>query len=203
MIFPIARAKYKIIKSIYENPNIKISELLRINKISQKSGYFYINELLNANIISQKIEKPLRLLKPEFSNTGKIIFSLVEEEKKLYFFEKHKELKGPFFQFEKEISSSISCALIFGSFSRSSENKGSDLDIMIIAEKQESKKIERAVENCFITLKNKPSIRLVTKDNFIDSLEKEDEFAKQILKDHIIIINSLGWINLISKSKTR
>ncbi len=201
MIFPISKAKYKIIKSIYENPNIRISELLKINKISQKSGYLYINELLDAHIISQKIDKPLRLLKPDFNEAGKMVFSLVEEEKKLHFFERHKELKGPFFQFEKETSNFITCALIFGSFSRSSENKESDVDIMIITENQENKKIEKAVEKCFITLKNKPSIRLVTKDNFIDSLEKEDEFAKQILKDYIIIINSSGWINLISKSK--
>ncbi|MCX6742446.1 MAG: nucleotidyltransferase domain-containing protein [Candidatus Pacearchaeota archaeon] len=201
MIFPISKAKYNLLKIVYESFNIRISDLLKKAKVSQKIGYRYINELLDAKIISQKIEPPLRIIKPEFSVTGKIIFSLIEEEKRLKFLEKHKELKGPFFQFENEVSDYISCALVFGSFSRYSETKESDLDLLIIAETQTRKKVEKAVENCFITIKNKPSIRFVTKENFIDALRKEDGFAKQILKDHIVLVNSCNWVELISGIK--
>jgi predicted nucleotidyltransferase len=201
MIFPISKAKYNILRIIYESLNIRISDLLKKANVSQRIGYRYINELLGSNVISQKIDPPLRILKPAFSKTGKIVFSLVEEEKKINFLEKHKELRGPFSQFENEVSSYISCALVFGSFSRYGETKESDLDILIIAETQTRKKIEKAVENCFITIKNRPSIRFVTKENFIDAFHKEDEFAKQILKDHIILVNPLDWVELVSSTK--
>ncbi len=201
MIFPISKAKYNILKTIYEDFSIRISNLLKKTRVSQKIGYRYVNELLNAKIISQKIDPPLRILRPEFSKIGKILFSLIEEEKKLDFLEKHKELKGPFFQFENELLDCVFCVLVFGSFSKHSETKESDLDVMVVAETQTKKKIEKTVENCFVTLKNRPSIRFVTKENFINALNKGDEFAKQILKDHVIMVNPFNWVNLISNLK--
>lgn len=200
MIFPISKAKYKIIKRVYEDLNIRISDLLKKTNVSQKAGYVYVNELLDSKIISQKIEPPLRILKPEFGIVGRQLFSLIEEEKKLNFLEKHKELRGPIYQFEKELLKNIFCALIFGSFSKHSETKESDIDFLIIADSQETKKIEKAAENCFITLKNKTSIRFVKKEDFIISLRNQEEFSKQILNNHIVIINSQNWINLVAES---
>ena len=142
MIFPILKAKYKIIKTIYENPNIKISELLRRAKVSQKVGYRYIEDLINAEIITELLEgkKPiLRLLKPKFSEAGKECFALLEEEKRLNFFIEHKELKGPFAHFKDEVRDFVDTVLIFGSFARGAETKSSDIDLLIISENKNKK----------------------------------------------------------------
>lgn len=202
MIFPISKAKYNLIKAIYENPNIKISELLKKTGISQLVGYKYINELLDAEIISEKLEgkKPtLRLLRPKFSEAGKACFTLVEEEKKLNFFIRHRELKGPFIHFRSEVKKFVNTVLIFGSFARGAETKNSDIDILIISSFKNKKKIEKAVEKCFVTLKRKVSIRLITKAQFIRAIEREEGFAMQVLKEHIVILNAYNWIDLIAK----
>lgn len=200
MIFPISKVKYKIIREVYEEKKIHISNLFKKINISPKSGYRYISELILSGIIREELEgkKPtLRFLLPDFSETGKICFALVEEEKKKIFLVKHKELKGPFEQFVKEIR--VGTALIFGSFARGGETKNSDIDIILIGKKIDKKKIDKISERCFITVRNPVSIRIFKEKDFLNLLKKKEAFALQAEKEHVIISNSLGWMDLVAK----
>lgn len=201
MIFPITGGKYKIIKHIYENPGIKISGLLKETKVSPNSGYRYIKELLKSGIITERVEgeKPsLRLLKPEFSETGIACFSLIESEKKLNFFDKHKELRGPFIHFENEVKNFIDSAVIFGSFARSAESAESDIDIAVLGKKKIKNKLEKVVENCFVTVDNRVSLRLFDTKEFIKMLNKKDEFAVQIIKAYVVAVSTRKWVEILS-----
>jgi predicted nucleotidyltransferase len=202
MIFPVSNSKYKILKCIYENPGIKISEILKKTKTSQKEGYKNINEFLKIKVIEEKLEgeKPtLRLFSPHFSEAGRLIFSLIEEEKKLEFFERYKELKGAFEHFQNEAKEIADCAIIFGSFARYSAEKTSDIDMLVLTKKSYRKKLDKISETCFVTLKNRVELRIIETEDFIRLLKKRDNFALQILKEHVIIINPQMWIDILIK----
>lgn len=201
MIFPIPYVKYRIIDYIYKVESVKISELLKKLNISQKAGYEYINSLLKAEIITERLEgkKPLlRILKPNLkSEAGKLSFSLIELQNKIDFLNSHKELAGAFDQFNYNLKDLIVCAVIFGSYARKAETKESDIDIAIFAQNNKisfKNKIEKISELCFSSLKNKVSIRIFD----IKKLTKMDELMLQIIKNHIVIINANGWVELLS-----
>ena len=203
MIFPLSKAKVRLVRTIYEKPNIKVSELLKQARISQKAAYKYLKELLDSRIISEILEgkKPtLRLFTPRFSEAGKACFALLEEEKKLDFFDKHKDLKGQFIHFEDEVRSFVDVALIFGSFARGAETKSSDIDLLIVSENREKKKIEKALERCFVTAKQTVSVRRIEQKKIVEMLKRKEEFALQILRDHIVVLNSHNWIEILQQA---
>lgn len=205
MIFPLPKTKFKMLKVIYEKRKIKISDLIKEVSASQKAVYGYINELLRAGIIIEELtgKKPLlRYFMPNFSTEeGRLIFALLESQKKSDFFSKHLQMIGAFAQFEKEIKKLVSTALIFGSFARGVETKESDIDLLLIGTRINKKKIAAISEKCFVTLKNRPSIRIFTTKAFIELMNKKDDFVLQILKNHIIVLNSLNWVEMISTAQ--
>lgn len=194
MIFPINKAKYKITELIYGEAKIKISDLIKKTRVSQKFGYKYIEELLKTGIIYEELEgkKPLlRFLRPNFkTETGKLYFSLLEAEKTNKFFERSKKLVGPIKHFIDELQGFAETAVIFGSFARNAQNTNSDLDIAILTSKK-SKRINAIVERCFVTLENHVSARIFDTENFFKS---EDPLIKSIINDHIILFNFWNWM---------
>lgn len=201
MIFPIPSVKYKIIDYIYKTESVKISELLKKLNISQKAGYQYVNSLLKAEIITERLEgkKPLlRILMPNLkSEAGKLSFSLIELQNKIDFLNSYKELTGAFDQFNRELKDLIVCSIIFGSYARKAETKESDIDIAIFVQNNKisvKNKIEKISEVCFSSLKNRVSIRIFD----IKKLNKTDELMLQIIKNHIVVINAYSWVELLS-----
>lgn len=202
MIFPTSKAEYKIIKEIYENPGINISKLLKKTRTSPQAGYKYIKELLKAETIKEvkEGEKPiLRRFYPNFSEVGKSIFALIEENKKQDFLNTHLVFKGAIIHFEKEISDKVDCVLIFGSFARKSETKGSDIDMLVLGKKDIKKYIEKLAERAFITIKNKISLRFNKTRDFIRKIKNNDSFAVQIQKEHIVIADAKKWVEIVSE----
>jgi predicted nucleotidyltransferase len=202
MIFPINSSKYEILKCIYENPGVKISDLLRLTNTSQKIGYGHIRNLLKAGIISETLEgkKPiLRTLRPNFSEAGKTCFALMEIQKRMDFFGRHPELKGSFLQFDKEIRDSVDTVLLFGSFARGTETNTSDIDIAVLAKTAMKAELEKTSERCFVTSRNRVSMRLLGTKEFIGAARKGDEFIKQIAKDHIVVSNADKWTGILSQ----
>lgn len=197
MIFPMNVVKYKIISFIYDIKSIKISSLIKELKISQKSCYKYINELLKSQVLEEKLEgtKPLlRILKPNLkSESGRLCFSLVELQRKIDFFNNHKELVGAFKQFESELKDLVSFGVIFGSYARKTETKDSDIDIAIFSNKEIKKNIEKISERSFSSLKNRVSIRVFNVKDF----NKKDELISQIIKDHIVIVSPYKFVKLL------
>lgn len=176
--------------------------MLKFTKTSQSVGYKHIKDLLKAGIISETLEgeKPtLRLLKPNFTVVGKLCFSLIEAQKKLDFFSTHPKLKGSFIQFEDETEDVISSALIFGSFAKGSETPASDVDLAILAKQSVKNRLDRIIEHCFVTLKNRVSVRLFDPEQFIRSIRKRDGFALQIVKDHVVVVNAQNWIEILAE----
>jgi len=106
-IFP--KSEYKILKLIYENPSIGLSELIKKAKVSAGTAKKRLDYLLSYGIIGEKkVVGGRRILMknfyPDFSSEeGKNVFSLIESEKKQEFFKKNKNLIGPFKQLLKNV----------------------------------------------------------------------------------------------------
>lgn len=132
MIFPIPKNKYRIIETIYREPGIKISELMKKLKVSQKFFYKYLDELKKSEITKEKTIGRTKMLYPNLgSENGKLIFSLVENQKREDFFSQYKNLKPCFDHLTRNISD-VTTILVFGSYARFAPTKESDLDLLFI-----------------------------------------------------------------------
>ncbi len=110
----------------------------------------------------------------------------VENYKLLKIFQKSK-IRNIFKEiWEKIISNEIDAELIivlFGSYSKNAESKNSDVDIYINSNSRKDKKLIEEIS---------AEINVVQ-----GSFEKKDPLFNEIKRDHIILNNSEGFLNLI------
>jgi predicted nucleotidyltransferase len=200
MIFPITKSRYKVLRKIYENPGINISELVKETRTAPNIIYKHINDLKNSEVIKE-VEVGKNRMKKIYPNlkseNGKLVFSLIEAQKREDFFVKYKSLKGPFIQLLQNLPNNVVCILVFGSYARFSAEKESDLDLLFITTNKESERIERILEESFVTF-GKVSARVITIDEFTKSKDT-DTLLKQIIKEHICVFNACKFVELISE----
>ena len=206
MIFQ--KSEYNILKLIYENPGIKLSELIKKARVSAETAKKRLTNFINSGIIIEKkiIGGKKVLLKNFFPNLlseeGKNIFSLIESEKRQDFFKKNKALVGPFKQLLKNTGEKIKIILIFGSFASFSNEKDSDLDIIFLADENitenEKEILKKEIERAFVTFDKEISPRIDIIANFKNNLDKR--IYETIIKNHIIIRGSMDYLEMI-KSK--
>jgi len=200
MIFPITKSRYKVLRKIYENPGINISELVKETSTAPNIIYKHINDLKNSEVIKE-VEVGKNRMKKIYPNlkseNGKLVFSLIEMQKKEEFFVKYKSLKGPFIQLLQNLPNNVVCILVFGSYARLAAEKESDLDLLFITTNNKTEKIERILEESFVTF-GKVSPRVITIDEFTKSKDT-DTLLKQIIKEHICVFNAWMFLELISE----
>jgi predicted nucleotidyltransferase len=200
MIFPITKSRYKVLRKIYENPGINISELVRETRAAPNIIHKHINDLKNSEVIKE-VEIGKNRMKKIYPNlkseNGRLVFSLIEAQKKEDFFVKYKSLKGPFIQLLQNLPNNVVCILVFGSYARFSAEKESDLDLLFITTNKEIERIERVLEEAFVTF-GKVSPRVITIDEFIKN-KNTDTLLNQIVKEHVCIFNTWKFLELISE----
>lgn len=201
-IFP--KSEYRILKLIYENPGIRLSELIKTARVSTATAKKRLDHLLDFKIITEeKITGGKKILLKNFypnlsSEEGKNIFSLIESEKKQEFFKKNKNLINPLKQLLKNIDKKIKIILVFGSFASYSQTKDSDLDILfLIKEKIDKNKLKKEIERSFITFDQEISSRIDTLNNFKRNINKG--IYQTIIKNHIIIKGTLDFVSNLKK----
>jgi len=196
------KSEYRILKLIYENPGIRLSELIKKARVSGATAKKRLDVLLSSGIITEKkvLGGKKILLKnfyPNFySEEGGNVFSLIESEKKQEFFRKNKNLIGPFKQLLKNVNGKIKIILVFGSFSTKSQTKDSDLDILfLISGKLDKSKLKKEIERSFVTFNHEISPRVDTLNDFKKNINKE--IYQTIIKNHVVIKGALNFIKLI------
>lgn len=192
----------KILELIYNNPGIRLNELIKRARISVDTAKNRLNVLLNSKIIKEKriVSGKKILLKNFFPNLnyeeGKYTFSLVEIKKKNDFFNKNPKLINPFSQLIREIGDDIDIILVFGSFANYSQTKDSDLDLLLLTNKKINKnQIKKSIERSFITFDYQVSARTDSIKNF----KKNKDIYETIKDNHIIIFGTLKFIENIKK----
>lgn len=200
-ITPGTKTKIRIVKTIYENPGINLTSLIRRVKASPNSVLEYVNKLSKYGIIKEirlggKKRIHIRSLLPNLSSEiAKLIFSIIEEEKKLRFFEKYKTLRPLIEQLYDLFGENIRFALIYGSYARFAATKESDLDILIVGKLDNVTK--NRIDEIFITSEVEPSVKTDTLEKFIEN--KEKPLYQNILMEHVIIFGSYEFVSVLEK----
>lgn len=203
MIFPINKSKYNILKEIYANPGIKISELGKRARVSSKVCYSHLRDLKTSEIIKEETygEKPqIRALYPDIgSENGRLVFSLIENQKRLEFFGRYKSLRGCFFQLVNNLPDHVLTVLIFGSYSRFAATGESDLDLLfIVSHKKNLPELERAVEEAFVTFGRSVSSKVVVEREFLNG-KKTDALIKSVVKEHVCAYDSARLLGILAR----
>ena len=198
-IAPGTDTKLRILRTIYEDRYINLSNLIKKAKTSPNLVLSYVNKLINFNVVAEqksggKIKVHVRNLMPNFkSDESKIIYSLIELDKKEMFFKKYKNLKIIFEQLYELFDENIKFVIIYGSYARFSAGKESDLDLLIVG-RLTDEKIKRLKE-AFITLDIEPSIKIESLKQFKDNLNKP--LYKNIIKEHVIVYDEYNFIGML------
>lgn len=203
MIFPVNKSKYRVLKEIYGNPGIKVSDLRKNAGVSSKVCYLHLENLKNSEITDETLfgKKPqIRAIYPNIkSENGMLIFSLLENQKRLEFFAKYKNLKGCFFQMNNNMPEYVLTALVFGSYSRFAATKESDLDMLfIVSDKKNLRGLENLIEEAFVTSGLEISSRVLTEKEFLDG-KKSDALIKSLVREHVCTYNSPKFLEILAK----
>ena len=198
-IIPGTGTKLRILKIIYEDRCINLSNLIKKAKTSPNLVLSYVNKLINLNVVAEqklggKIKTHIRNLMPNFrSNESKIIYSLIELDKKELFLKKYKNLRIIFEQFYDLFDENIKFVIIYGSYARFSAERESDLDLLIIGNLSEEKR--KRLKEAFITFDVEPSIKIETLKQFKNNLNKP--LYKNIIREHVVIYGEYSFISML------
>lgn len=202
-ILPNTETKLRLLQIIYENPEINLTALIKKAKTSPNIVLKYVNNLTKFNILNEKRlggkkKTHIRNLKANLSSTYSILlFSFVEIEKKLVFLEKYKEIR-PFVNQLAELfnkNEAINFCLIYGSFARLAADKESDLDMLLVG--GINAEMKKRISEIFSTLKREYSIKIENSYKFQKNIN--DPIHQNILREHIIIYNWIGFLKILSK----
>lgn len=194
-ILPGNKTKLKIIKIIYENPNINLTQIIKKAKASPNSVLKYVNILSSYNIIKEeksggKKKIHVRNIKPNFNGIGKLIYSIIEIDKRFIFFKKYKNLETYFLQLIDSLGNKIEFISIYGSYARFAATSASDLDILIVG-KLTTIEINK-IREIFVSLDAEPSIKIETKNQFLKN--KDKPLYQNIIKEHIIVYGEFNFL---------
>src|SRR3989344_2312853 len=165
-----------------------IREVEKLLKISPRTAQLILENLENKGIIESKTRGKIKLykLKRNFLSLKYLIFA--EQYKLITFIEKN--------IFIKEVIEKISpfingIGMIFGSYAKGTAHKESDLDVFIAGsyDKEAIKKVSR---NLGIEISVKYYLPKIFKKNIIS-----DIFLKEVLKNHIVFLNTEQFIEVI------
>ena len=197
-IIPGTNTKLRILKIIYEDSPINVTSLIKKAKTSPNLVLSYINNLNNFDITKEekfggKKKIHIRNLMPNFeSDEAKLLYSLIEFDKKIIFLEKYKKLKFILKQIYELIEKNIAFIIIYGSYARFAATKESDLDLLIVGKLNEEK-IKRLKE-IFILQNPQPSIKIESLKQFKSNLNKP--LYQNIIKEHIILYGSFNFMSI-------
>jgi len=160
-----------------------LREISKRTKIPLKTVQNTLKNLEKTNIIKATVKGKHKYFTLNLSNI-QTKFSIMQAElyKTKLFLERYTQCKP----FIKNITSSLPI-IVFGSFSKFTANKNSDLDVLIISAK------ETALPSHL--LPNKIHQINVSKKAFVKALDKKEPLLKEVQASHIILNNHSFYVN--------
>jgi|SRR3989344_7875730 len=163
-----------------------LREISRLTKVPLKNTYVILNELEKDNIIKSQLVGKNKYFYLNLDNIEvKYLILNSEIYKTVIFIKKYPHFTG----FLKELDDPEACIVIFGSFAKFSVDKDSDLDLLIISDKK--------IEIPYHVIPNKIHEIILSKNDFIETVEKNEIFIKKIKENHIILDNHSFFVNVI------
>ena len=170
------------------NKEYYIRQVQKLLKISPRTAQLILMNLENKGILESELKGKIRTYKLKNNEITKDYLILTEQYKKISFLEKNILIK----EITEKINPFIQgIGIIFGSYSKGTANKSSDLDIFIVGNYND-KEIDQIskIYNLDISIKCYP-LKIFQK-----TLNK-DILIKEVLKSHIIFKNTEKFIKII------
>lgn len=202
-ILPSSRARMEVARTIYENPGINLSGLIKIVRASPNTVLDYVNLLEKYGVvkgkrIGGKKKTHIRMFAPDTSTEyGILVFTSVEMNKKISLMEKYGELKPFIGQLGDLLSGGeVEFCLVYGSFARFAAGHDSDLDILIVG--KADKEMQKRISEIFVTAKRNFSIKIETKKSFLEKAKNGDALHKSMLERHVVLWNEKNFVEFLN-----
>jgi len=185
----VSTSKEKIIKLLLENKNnlLSIREISKKCEINYKSAYNAIESLKKENLI--KINNSNKTKFCSLTNIFSPLLFKVEYNRKIEIINKYK-LKPLLNTLENIKKEHIT--ILFGSYIKGTNNKNSDIDLLIISEKE--KEISQELEILPLDL----HITYLTINEFLKMANsKEFSIVREVLEKNIILVGIENYYRLL------
>ena len=169
-----------------------VREVERLLKISPRTSQLILEDLEDRGIIESKKRGKIKTYKINPSESTKRYLVFVEQYKAIVFLERRIMIKE---MIEKVSPHIKGIGIIFGSYAKGLERKGSDLDIFI-AGNYNRNEVKRVSRNFGIEI----SIKCYPIKTFERNLNR-DILLKEILKNHIVFVNAEQFIEAVFKNE--
>jgi len=169
-----------------------IREVEKILNISPRTAQLTLENLESKGLLESKIRGKIKTFKLVHCELTKKYLVFVEQYKALLFLERKPVINAIIEKISPHING---IGIVFGSYVKNLEKKGSDLDVFIVGEfdEEEIKKISKiyGIEN---------SVKCYPLKIFEKNL-KNDVFLKEILKNHIVFLNVEKFIDVLFENE--
>lgn len=167
--------------------SLSATEISKKCKIPQQTVSRGLNELSKNNIINYRIRGRNKLFYIDLEKqSSKNIINIIENNKSLGFFLKHKDISIIL----NEIFPRCKSLIVFGSYAKGTARKDSDIDIIIFESK---KKIDDIKKRHMIEINEHYS----TYSEFEKLLNKENPLAIEVAENHIMFENISGMVDML------
>ena len=162
-----------------------LREISKLSKLPLKTCQNALTNLEKSKVLKSKIEGKNKYFSLNLENI-KTKSSLLQAE--IYqtdiFTEKYPQFK----MFLKSLKTTVPI-IVFGSFAKFTADKNSDLDLLIISEKE--------LKLPFHLLPFKPHQINMSDKTFIKAIGKQEDLIKEIEENHIILNNHSFYVNIM------
>jgi predicted nucleotidyltransferase len=174
------------------NRDYYIREIEKILRISPRTSQLILEDLESRGVLESKKKGKIKIFKLNSNNSTKRYITFVEQYKTISFLEKRDLIREII---EKIIPNIKGIGIMFGSYVKKLEKKGSDLDIFIVGtcNSDEIKKISKKF-GLEINIKCYPN-------KIFEKNIKKDILIKEVLKNHVIFLNIEQFIEEIFKNE--
>ncbi len=163
-----------------------LRQIHNLAKLPLKTVQNILAGLEKNSILKSKVEGKNKYFSLNLDNINtKSCLLQAEIHKTNIFLDKYSYFK----HFLKDVTSNMPI-IIFGSFAKFSADKNSDIDMLIILEKEKEQKIP------FHLLPNKVHKMNLSEDTFVKSLKSQEAIIKEIEENHIILNNHSFFVNV-------
>jgi predicted nucleotidyltransferase len=184
------RLQLKITGLLSKQPNLTINQIAKGLDESYSFVNRTVNRMINENLIlKEKIGHSL-LCKLNLGNDKtKALMLLNEVNKKQELLEKNRELKLIADELKGIKADSVA---IFGSYAKNLQTKESDIDVLVVSEKQDLTTLTR---NIHAKYGKEISPLILTKKEL--EHQKDKPIIREIIKNHVILAGFENFINVL------
>ena len=159
--------------------------LIKKVPLSPKAIALTLEELEKKSILKSRKQGNMKYYRLNLENTKiKDTINIVELLQKIQFLTQHRALAHIFCTDERIVG-------IFGSYAKSIQKEGSDVDVFIVGSNKKDYIKESKIYNLDI------SVKFFTEKEFITLLKEKNTLTNEIVENHILLFGIEKWTNAI------